>query len=530
MREDGSIRDIVILGGGSSGWMSAAYLARTLGSAVNITLVESGSIGILGVGEASVPSIGLEFFEYLGLTEEQWMPECNGAFKIGIKYVDWAHPPGSRPDNFFYHVFGEARLSDGIPLTHYWIGKRLEDERFPPLSYACYPSAAICDAELSPKFLDGRAAVPYAYHFDAAQLGGFLRRWAVERGVARVEDTVVDVRLREDGDIDALLTQGGREVRGDLFIDCSGFRARLLGEALGEPFLSYGKNLLCDRAVALQVPYGAGERNTFPYTTAQALSSGWTWRIPLADRFGWGYVYSSAFLSAENAERELRASIGARAAALPASHIRMRVGRARRQWVGNCVAIGLAGGFIEPLESTGIYTVYAALYQLLRYFPRRRIEPVLREKFNERVAFMVDDIRDFIVLHYCTTSRTDTPFWRANREDLEVPESLRQDIELFKAGVPIKVPYSGSDHYNRLIFDAGFDRFWTNSNYAAILTGMGVLPERQPSLLAYRSNGMRGAEQHLRAVEKETSTLLRSLPPHHEYIERLQGRPISAAR
>jgi len=525
MSSEGCIRRIVILGGGSSGWMSAAYLAHAFGREVDITVVESPAIGILGVGEASVPSIGAEFFDVLGLAEEEWMPESNAAFKIGIKYVDWARPPGS-PDNTFYHVFGEAKLCEGLPLTHHWIQQALRGGGGKPLSYACYPSAALCDAQRSPKYLDGRKAVPYAYHFDAALLGEFLRRWCLARGVTRIEDHVVDVRLDERGDIDALVTRHGREVRADLFVDCSGFKGRLISQALGEPFISYAKNLLCDRAVAMQVPYRDGERASQPYTTATALSAGWSWRIPLADRDGIGYVYSSSFMTPEEAERELRAHLGARAEGLAAKHIAMRVGRSRRQWVGNCIAIGLAGGFIEPLESTGIYTVYAALFQLLRYFPRQHIEPVLRDKFNERMAFMIDDIRDFIVLHYCTTSRTDTPFWRANREDLVIPDTLREDLELFKAGVPIKVPYSGSDNYNRLVFDAGFDRFWTNSNYAAILTGMGVLPERESPLLAYRPHGIGASERLLRGVEEETAILLRSLPAHHEYVGALLARTV----
>lgn len=521
MNTNQQIQRIVIVGGGTTGWMAAAYLAKALQHSVNITLIESDRIPTIGVGEATIPSIRPDLFDFLEIPESEWMPQCKATFKIGIKYVNWAYEPSSNKNNIFYHIFGESKDCDGIPLTHYWLKKRLNGyER--PMAECCYASAELCKNNKSPKFLNGSTGANYAYHFDASLVAQFLTKWATKHGVIRVVDQVTDVVLDNTGAIGSLRTQKGDTYTADLYIDCSGFRGLLINEALQEPFISYSESLLCDRAVATAIPTDDNDDNFRPYTTASAMTSGWTWEIPLYGRLGTGYVYSEKFQTPESAEQEFRAFHGSAAKDIEVKHLKMRVGRTARSWVKNCVSLGLASGFIEPLESTGIYFIYAALKQLLRYFPDKTMNSSLQDKFNERVAYMIDDVRDFIVLHYCTTSREDTPFWKANKFDLKIPESLQTLLDIHKAGAPIKVPYADEFGYNQ-VFEAGFDRFWTNSNYMAILTGMNYLPHSVLPVLNHKHESVEKAEAIFNSIENSTEALLNELPSHYAYIKNLQA-------
>ncbi len=517
---EGPVRNIVIVGGGTAGWMAAAYLTRALnasGAQVDITLVASADIGTIGVGEGTVPSIRPVFFDFLGIPEADWMAASNAGFKFGIKFVNWGTPSAAH----FYHTFGEAREIDGIPITHFWLQKTLAgfDQ---PFAHACYTTAALCDADRAPKRFGAEAQAPHAYHFDAQLLTAFLKDWAVARGVEDVTDEIADVQLTAAGEIASLRGKSGRTYTADLYLDCSGLPGLLIRGALHEPFESYGESLLCDRAIAIRLPHPDGERIR-PYTTATAQDAGWTWEIDLPGRSGNGYVYSSRFVSDDDAETALRAFLGPRAAEASARRLQWRIGRNRRAWAGNCVSLGLAGGFLEPLEATSIYFVFAALHYLVRYFPNAAIAPPLRDKFNERVAYMYDDVRDFLVLHYCTTQREDTPFWRANKHELHVPDRVRTLLKEYRAGVPIKLPYTGAAHYNELVFDASFDRFWTNSNYVAILAGMGVLPEAPMPLLRFLPDAVRKAEAVFADIEQTTARLLAELPPHADYLAQLRA-------
>jgi tryptophan 7-halogenase len=509
------VQKIVILGGGTSGWLAASYLHKALHGNVQITLIESSRIGTIGVGEATVPSIKQEVFDFLGIDESEWMPRCNASYKLGIRYENWAEPPSSGKPHYF-HNFGEIEEIEGMPLSHFWLRKRLmgSDE---PLHRACYVTGLLNERCKSPRHFDGRTETFYAYHFDAGLLGSFLREWAMARGVMQVVDEVVQVLQDERGNITSLRTAGGSLVDGDLFIDCSGFRSLLLTETLKEPFMPFSENLLNDRAVAILAPHRGDEIR--PYTTATALTSGWVWQIPLYSRNGCGYVYSSQYIDPGSAEEELRRFLGLGPDEGKANHIRMRTGRHRRAWVNNCVGIGLAGGFIEPLESTGIYFIYAALYQLVRHFPSLAMEPALRDSFNERVGYMIDDVRDFIVMHYCTTSREDTPYWRANKNDLMVSESLKWTLEQYRSGMPVKRSYSGPRLYEQ--FEASFDRFWTNSNYISILAGMNYLPAQSSPILEHRPGAIEAAEGRFRAIRGRCSELAETLPGHREYLTKL---------
>ncbi|MEZ4434997.1 MAG: tryptophan halogenase family protein [bacterium] len=508
------VERILIVGGGSSGWMTAALLHKALGAQCAITVVESPAIGRIGVGEATVPSIKAEVFDALGIPEEEWMPACGATYKLGIRFVGWAQPPGSVGDDF-YHLFGEIPEVQGVPLTHYWV-RKARDGFDVPLARAAYTAAALCDHDRSPRMLDGTMVEHYAYHFDAQRLADFLRDWSKARGVRHVEGTVEAVSLDERGWVSGVKTREGEALAADLYVDCSGFRSLLLGKALGEPFIDFGDSLLCDRAVAAPVPHDNDVASLAPYSTATALSAGWVWRIPLVHRTGNGYVYSSRFTSPEAAEAELRRHLGPKGAAIEPLHLRMEIGRRVRAWVGNVVGIGLAAGFLEPLESTGIYFAYAAVHQLLRHFPDREMDPRLQAGFNERVAFMVDDVRDFIVLHYVTTSREDTAFWRACRHEVAMSESLRATLDLYDAGVPVKRSYSGGRLYEQ--FDASFDRFWSNSNYTAILCGMKRLPERVMPLLAYRASAVEEAERVFAEIAREGARRVGALPTQRDFL------------
>ncbi|NJS17096.1 MAG: tryptophan 7-halogenase [Nostocaceae cyanobacterium CSU_2_110] len=488
MNEDIKIKNLIIVGGGSTGWIAAAYLTKALQGSVNITLIESDAIGTLGVGEGTVPSIKPEFFDFLEIPEEEWMPRCNATYKMGVKFVNWGYPSTKNDKDSFYHVFGESQELDGIPLTHYWLRKRFGGYEI-PMSYACYPSPALCDAYKSPKYSDGRTAVNYSYHFDAGLVGEFLKSWATKRGVRRIVDRIVDVILDTSGNIESLTTEKCCNYKADLYLDCSGFGGILINKALKEPFISYSDSLLCDSAVTIRIPKNNKNEKLQGYTTATALSSGWVWEVPVWGRLGAGYVYSQNFKTAENAEKELRDFLGADAKNLPAKHLKMRVGRTQRAWVNNCISLGLSCGFIEPLEATGIYTIYSALHYLVKYFPDKSMNPGLRNKYNERIAYMFDDIRDFIVMHYCMTSREDTPFWKANKFDLVIPDSLQKLLEVYRSGAPVNMPYTSDSFYNQ-VFEAGFDRFWTNSNYLAILTGMNVLPDSALPILEHKKESL----------------------------------------
>jgi tryptophan 7-halogenase len=515
------IKKIVVIGGGSSGWMAASYISKALNFDIDLTVIESPTIGRIGVGEATIPTIKEELFDFLGIREEEWMPQCNGTYKLGIRFANWRKSPKEGGDHY-YHSFGEMPTCQNIPLSHFWMYKRAHGFT-KSHDYSCYPTPYICDKFMSPRHMDGTKAVHYAYHFDALLMANFLRDWSVERGVKHIKDTIVSVNCREDGDIESVTGSTGEIYDADLFIDCSGFEGILIEKTLKEPLISYADSLLTDRAVAINIP-SDGERDGIrPYTSATAFSCGWQWEIPLFDRSGNGYVYSSAFQTPEEAEKEMRAFFGSKAETINARHIQFKSGRRRRSWVNNCVSFGLASSFLEPLESTGLYFVYAALYQFIEYFPGKKIDPALRNKFNERIAYMVEDVKDFIVMHFCTSPREDTPYWKANKYDLKIPDSLQEILSLQKAGIPIKKSYN-SDEYLYACFEAGFDRFWTNSNYQCVLAGVEFLPAGYLPLLNYRKDMLREADAVFKNIELKSQQLTSELPTQYHYLQAVYSR------
>ena len=406
-------QNILIVGGGTAGWLTAAMLRRCAPPTVTISLIESSTIPTVGVGEATLPGI-IQVLRYIGIDEAEFLYECDAIFKLGIRFSRW------NPRRDFWHPFGA--VTGPVVLVNDWLRRFAADSAAPPVDDVLGQGTwRIASANLAPQSagrppFSGDLRV-YAYHMDAGRYAELLKRHAVAAGVRHVVDDVTEVEVGQDGWIRRVQTAGHGALNADLFFDCTGFRGMLINAALGEPFVSYGAHLWCDRAVAINVPGEPAERGDLPpYTLSTARSAGWIWEIPLFSRTGTGYVYSSGYLSPEQAEAELREHLGV-TDDIPARHIRMRVGRNRRIWVGNCIAVGLAGGFIEPLESTGIGLIEDTAEFFLYFSPDLSWDEALAEKMNSFMAARYDFVRDFVTCHYLTAARDDTPFWRELHRD-----------------------------------------------------------------------------------------------------------------
>ncbi|MGH3160072.1 MAG: tryptophan halogenase family protein [Streptosporangiaceae bacterium] len=505
------INSIVIVGGGTAGWMSATYLKAAFGDRVAITVVESDRVPPVGVGEATFSTVR-HFFDYLGLDEHQWMPECSASYKLGIRFQDWR-----APGHHFYHPFERLPVADGFSLAEWWLaGGR--DQAF---DRQCYITPSLCEARRSPRALDGslfaagldgslgrstlaeqRDQFPYAYHFAADQLATFLTSYGKARGIRHVVDDVVHVGQDERGWISHVQTRDHGDVRGDLFIDCTGFRGMLINKTLDEPFESFQDVLPNNRAVALRVP--VRERGQIkPYTTATAMEAGWIWTIPLYDRDGTGYVYSDQFCDPEDAERTLRNFAAPGRDDLPANHIAMRIGRNRRSWVRNCVAIGLSSAFVEPLESTGIFFIQHAIEQLVKHFPDGGWDPANIDRYNQRVAHAVDGVKEFLILHYRAAAREDTPYWKEGKLR-PVPESVDQLLEATRSALP--------DESSLYLYYHGFEQYsWTT-----MLLGLGHEPVAARAALAHIDPAH--AQAGFATVRRNAEFLVANLPSCQDYL------------
>ncbi len=527
---DHRINKIVILGGGSAGWMSACYLSSFLQGSVHVTVLEAPAIPKIGVGEATIPNLQRIFFDQLGLDEDEWMPECNASYKMGIKYINWRtggrSEPGPRARNggtdHFYHLFGLLPELEGFPLSHYWLYKRHSTQAGREFDYSCFKEPPVLDAKLAPRWLDGRPATSYAWHFDAHLLAKYLCRIATTRlGVEHIQAEMQEAVLDERGFITALRTKDGRTLDADFFVDCSGFRGLLINQAMGEPFIDMSDYLLCDSAVASAIPHDDAQNGVEPFTSAIAMDAGWTWRIPMLGRFGSGYVYSSRFAERDDASKDFCRLWDLDPGETELNQIRFRVGRNRRAWVKNCVGIGLSSCFLEPLESTGLYFIYGALYHLAKHFPDKRFNPVLTDDFNQEIETMFDDSRDFIQIHYYFSPRTDTPFWKANKE-LRLSDSISEKIERYKAGIPVNQPVTDVGTYYGN-FEAEFRNFWTNGSYYCILAGLGLVPEAPPPVLIHRRQSMACAEELFLKVRQQQQELVDTLPTTYELLRKVHS-------
>jgi hypothetical protein len=524
------IRKLVIVGGGTAGWMTAAYLGKALGRGVDITVVEAPAIPRIGVGEATVPNLQRVFFDYLGLTEEEWMPKCNASFKMAVKFINWCTegPPeaqgrqiGDRSDHF-YHPFGLLPAPDGLPLSQYWSRKDLTGATTMPFDYSCFVEPPLMDANRSPKWSDGRSSTKYAWHFDAALVADYLRDFAVvKQGVRHIEDKLIGAERDARGFITSISLESGRVIESDLIIDCSGFRGLLINKVLGEPFIDMSDHLVNNCAVAAQLPHDDLANGVEPYTSAIAMPAGWTWKIPMLGRFGSGYVFSDKFTDRDTATLDFCRLWNLDPDKAEFNNISFRVGRNRRAWVNNCVSIGLSSCFLEPLESTGIYFITASIFQLAKHFPDKSMNPLLRDRFNREIEDMFDDTRDFLQAHFSLTPRHDTAYWRAMK-DLTLAPQIKEKIAMFKCGLPINQPTTDeATYYNN--FEAEFRNFWTNGSYYCIFSGLGVKPDDHLPILAHRPASIDAAEAAFDEVGSRQKALLASLPSNYEYLRTLHA-------
>jgi tryptophan halogenase len=458
---------IVIIGGGTAGWMTAAGLARQLpGADYSVTLVESDEIGTVGVGEATLPHIKL-FNDMLGLDEAQFMRETRATFKLGIEFCDW-----DKPGDRYIHPFGAfGEPWGGVEFQNHWLRARAGGRPVAPFeAYSYAVAAARANAfelpDENPKSI--RSTYSYAYHFDAGLYAEFLRRWAIARGIARIEGQVNAIdRDQASGAISKVTLKSGQSIPGDLFIDCTGFRSLLLSGQFDVGWEDWTSWLPCDRALAVPCAHGG---DFTPYTRATARPAGWQWRIPLQHRIGNGYIFSSNFLSQEDAQETLLANLDGAALAEPRL-LRFSPGRRALSWRSNCVAIGLASGFLEPLESTSIYLIQAAVIDLINLMPTPRmakdgIDPRLADEFNRLTVMQYERVRDFLVLHYTANRREGEPFWDYLRH-MPIPDSLAHKLELFRARAT-------APNYQYGLF--------ARDSWLSVLVGQGVMPERYDRL------------------------------------------------
>jgi tryptophan 7-halogenase len=494
---DARIRKIAIVGGGTAGWMAAAVLARFLKPAdISIQLIESDEIGIVGVGEATVPVIQV-LNGLLGLDETDFIRKTRGTFKLGIEFRDW-----SRLGTTHFHFFGDFGAPiEGIAPHHHWLKLRQLGEA-PALGEHSFPYVAGKLGRFAPPATDPRSeasSYKYAYHFDAGLYAHYLRANAEARGVLRKEGKVVDVKLRgEDGFIQTLTLESGERIDADFFIDASGFRGLLIEQALQTGYVDWSHWLPCDRAVAVPCE-SAGELT--PYTVSTARPAGWQWRIPLQHRTGNGYVYCSRFISDDEATGTLLGQLDGRPLAEPRL-LRFMTGHRKQFWNRNCLAIGLAGGFMEPLESTSIQLIQTALARLIEMFPDRNFDPVVSAEYNRVAVNEFERIRDFLILHYCATERDDSPLWHHCRS-MSLPGSLKYKMDVFSSCG--RVPLYSDESYQE-------------PSWVSLFLGQHIYPKRYDPLVDNISTDhlQRGLLQRRRAIRR----LAEGLPTHSEYIAR----------
>lgn len=496
------IRRILIAGGGSSGWMTAALLARLFQGLYEVVLVESEDIGTIGVGEATIPAIK-KYNELLGLDENEFMVRTQASFKLGIQFVDWW-----RKGQSYIHGFGVIGQNlEWLRMHHYWLKAHAQGRAGDFADYSINTAAALENkfVRAQPKMGDSPLSqIAHAFHFDASLFGRFLSAYAQERGVRRREGRIVDVTLRgEDGFIESVTLADGETIAADLFIDCSGFRGLFINQALKVGFEDWSHWLPCDRAVA--VPCERSENFT-PYTRATAHGAGWQWRIALQHRTGNGHVYSSRHIDDAEAERVLLANLDGAQRADP-FRVAFKAGKRRELWHKNCVAIGLAGGFLEPLESTSLHLVQAGIIRLIRLLPDAGFDAATIAEFNRQSDFEYERIRDFIILHYKATERADTPFWDYCRT-MDVPDTLQRKIDLWMA--------------NGRFFRED-DELFAEESWIQVFLGQGMIPRGYDPMVDIKSDAQ--VSQYLGNIAAVIGKCVAVMPTHAEYVAKTCPAP-----
>jgi tryptophan halogenase len=522
---------VLIVGGGSSGWTAAAYLNATLNAGdqkvADISLVESPDVPRIGVGEATIPNIN-RTLAAIGIDQADFMKAVDGTFKQSIRFVNWLDDKR----RFYHHPFSRYGTGAGDDAGRRW----LMSDRSVPFINTVSAQPVLCEMGLAPKTLgnkDAGLSLSYAFHMDALKFADYLHEFTAERGVTHYLDHVIGVDMHENGNIAAVTTESGKRLEADLFIDCTGFAAHLIEKKLGVGFADCSQWLFCDRAVTMNVPYEHYYPGyVHPYTTATALSAGWVWEIPLQTRRSLGYVYSSTHISDDGAEKELRAFEGDHSEVLPSRIVKFMVGRREQPWSANCVAIGLSGGFIEPLESTGLYLSQIASDILAEHFPYTDDMEPLAFRFNRIMQNRFHEILDFINMHYCLTRRTDTEFWRDVRRPERINDRLRAKLEYWRIKPPsvsdfedqffpgqAEIPPLAGGAFGDTRYPIDTGRLWNHFSYEAILYGMDFLSDECREW--YGENRPRPAV--LQKVLDGIKTGPDQLPPHDVWLRHRVG-------
>lgn len=491
------VNKVVVLGGGTSGWLSAALIKKMLGQSIQVELVESEEIGTVGVGEATIPPIKL-LNNVLGLDEAEFLRETKGTIKLAIKFENWRTQGES-----YYHTFGAPGKSLAFcHFHHLWkrsqsFGNTNSLWQY-DLNYLCAEQGKFAQINARDPILD----MPYAYHFDATLYAGYLRRFSEKLGVVRTEGLVEDaVQDKDSGFIQSLVLKSGQKVEGDLFIDCSGFRGLLIQQKLGTGYDDWSHLLPCDSALA--VPSERLDK-TLPYTRSIAHEAGWQWRIPLQHRNGNGMVFSSAHWDRDDAEKALMSNLDSKALGEP-KLIRFKTGRRRKQWNRNVIAVGLSSGFLEPLESTSIHLIQSAIVRLIQLFPHQGIQQASVDEYNKQSHIEFEQIRDFLILHYHVNERDDSQFWRDMRH-MEVPDSLKHKMELFRQ--------------NGQLFREQNDLFLENS-WLQVMSGQGITPEDyHPLANTFSEQQLRDMLGNILKIKHEP---LAQLPDHDTFLKNFCG-------
>ncbi len=513
-------RSVLIVGGGTAGWLAAAYLQRTLcgdpANPVSIHLVESADIGTIGVGEATVPTLR-QTLRVLDIPETALFAQADATLKNGVRFVGWRNggPPAT---DRYDHPFDPPLAMEGYSTMIHWLNLKQRGLVSAPYSACGSVQTALFDPMLSPKMMASpnyEAPVPYAYHLDAIKLAGVLRDTAVARGVRHTIGNVTTVQTDEAG-IRSITLADGQTLAADLFVDCSGFASLLIGKALDVPWVSYADHLLCDRAVACPVQHTATPQALRSYTTATAQAAGWTWEIDLQSRTGTGYVYSSDHCSDDQAVATLLTHHKGQPRMAEPRLLKMRIGHRARVWEKNCLSLGLASGFIEPLESTGIYLVEHALQQFIDYLPSSDNNTVGRAKYNSLISDLYDELRDFIVMHYSLSMRQDTQFWCDATSPERIPASLATLLALWDE----KVPHTTDINRKMSLFGA--------NNYFFILAGLNRLPSAGIGQSRYIAPA--ASQRVLAHVARIRSMAVAQSPTMQDYAQKMRGATAHAPK
>ena len=499
---DPKIKNIVILGGGTAGWMTANLLHKKwqhLG--IQVTVVESPDIGIIGVGEGSTPLLKV-FFDSLDIEESEWMPACNATYKNGISFVDWSTVAGYES---YFHPFPTS-----LDFATFGFLYKYSELRRQGLDLLAHPNRFSLLANLTEKRLAPLPAesfpfhFQYGYHFDSVLIGKFLRERAKEKGIIHIEATVESVEQHDNGDISSLQLNTGQDLSADFFVDCSGFASILIQNTLKVRFLSFAENLFNDSAIAVPTEI---DPNLPSETISTALPHGWVWKIPLTNRFGNGYVYSSQYTTPDEAETELRTHLGILESDVEARHLKMKVGRTEQTWCNNCVAIGLSQGFIEPLEATALQFVYSTIDEFSTAFEEGKFTNQYREDFNERMNKNFEGIRDYIVLHYKTNSRNDTQYWIDNRENQNLSDNLKEMLNV----------WYGIEDLEAALTRLNIGQYYSQRSWTCLLAGMGIFP-RQENLSAADEANMLAAQSDLDYVDNFIAGCSLNFQPHAKVL------------